>query len=169
MTPDHARLLARYNAWQNAHILAAAETLTDAQRWEDRGAFFGSIAQTLNHILWDDAVWLARITGDTGEAERIGAGFPYTDAPRDWAAYRTLRADMDARLTAWAEAVTAEELGVARPWHPGGRRVETPVSVMATQIFNHQTHHRGQVHALLTGLGVETAPTDIMMMWLEGA
>ncbi|MEM6728698.1 MAG: DinB family protein [Pseudomonadota bacterium] len=169
MTPDHARLMARYNLWQNAHILTAADTLSDAQRWEDRGAFFGSIARTLNHILWDDAVWLARIEGNAEEAERINARFPYADDPSDWGVYKTLRGEMDDRLTAWAENTTKDALDTRRPWFPGGRETLTQVRVMATQIFNHQTHHRGQVHAILTGFGVETAPTDVMMMWLEEA
>ncbi|WP_299775375.1 DinB family protein [uncultured Tateyamaria sp.] len=57
--------MARYNAWQNGSLVAAADTLSDGERWQDRGAFFGSIAATFNHLLWDDALWLARFTGET--------------------------------------------------------------------------------------------------------
>ncbi|MEO1704238.1 MAG: DinB family protein [Pseudomonadota bacterium] len=167
MTPAQTRQFADYNAWQNARILRAAEHLSDAERWKDRGAFFGSIARTLNHIMWDDAVWLARIEDDQEEAERINARFPYADDPRDWAEYRRARDAMDARLISWAAEVSEATLAETRPWHPGGRRVETPIAVMAAQIFNHQTHHRGQVHAMLTAAGVETEATDLMMMWLE--
>lgn len=161
--------MARYNAWQNDHLLTAADTLDDEARWADRGAFFGSIARTLNHLLWDDAVWLARMTGDAAEAANLDKDFPYTETPRDWSLYRAKRQDVDASLTQWAVMLTDDDLAEGRTWQMGGEEVETTVGVMAGQLFNHQTHHRGQVHAMLTGAGVETAPTDLMMMWLGRA
>ncbi|MEM1374373.1 MAG: DinB family protein [Pseudomonadota bacterium] len=169
MTPDHARLMARYNAWQNDHLLAAADTLSDDARWDDRGAFFGSIAQTLNHVLWDDAVWLARIMGDASEVARLDRDFPYTEEPRDWAVFRDKRQEVDASLVRWAAMLTDDDLAAGRSFDLGADRVETTVAVMAAQLFNHQTHHRGQVHAMLTAAGAETAPTDLMMMVLGRA
>ena len=61
----HLRLMARYNTWQNRSLVTAADGLTSSAGWMDRGAFFGSIAATFNHLLWDDALWLARFGGNT--------------------------------------------------------------------------------------------------------
>lgn len=169
MTPDHARMMARYNSWQNDRLLAAADTLDDEGRWADHGAFFASIAQTLNHLLWDDAVWLARMTGDADGAAKLDKDFPYTETPRDWSLYRAKRQEVDASLTQWAVMLTDDDLAEGRTWRMGGEPVETTVAVMAAQLFNHQTHHRGQVHAMLTAAGAKTAPTDVMVMCLTEA
>ena len=58
ITPDHARLMARYNEWQNRSLYGAADTLDDAARRLERGAFFRSIQDTLNHLLWGDSIWI---------------------------------------------------------------------------------------------------------------
>ena len=60
ITPAHAHMMARYNRWQNRSLYAAVVTLSDAQRREDKGAFFGSLHKTLAHILWADRVWMSR-------------------------------------------------------------------------------------------------------------
>ena len=70
MTPDLARAMARYNRWMNEKLYAVAAKLTDAEYKQDRGAFFGSIHRTLNHVLVGDRVWLGRFTGVApGEGE----------------------------------------------------------------------------------------------------
>lgn len=78
----YARTMARYDRWQNKSLIAAADKMTDEDRWKNRGAFFGSIAETLNHVLWDHRVWLARQRGDSATVREIGARHPYTDAPQ---------------------------------------------------------------------------------------
>ncbi len=63
ITSDYVRTMASYNRWQNESLYGAADTLTDAQRKEQRGAFFGSIHGTLNHLLWGDQMWMSRFAG----------------------------------------------------------------------------------------------------------
>ena len=63
ITSDYVRTMASYNRWQNESLYGAAGTLTDAQRKEQRGAFFGSIHGTLNHLLWADQMWMSRFAG----------------------------------------------------------------------------------------------------------
>ena len=63
ITPDYVRTMADYNRWQNRNLYGAADTLTDPQRKEPRGAFFGSIHATLNHVLWGDQIWMSRFAG----------------------------------------------------------------------------------------------------------
>ncbi|WP_299822586.1 DinB family protein [uncultured Jannaschia sp.] len=103
ITHEYARTMARYNRWQNWSLVAAASGLTDADRWQDRGAFFCSIAETLNHVLWGDRIWLDRLQGDETTASRIGDRHPYSDAPRDWSDYVRERAALDEAIVEWAD------------------------------------------------------------------
>ena len=74
MTPEHARVMARYNRWMNDKLYAVAEKLTDEERKKDRGAFFGSIHRTLNHLLVADRIWLGRFTGAALAEGEMGPG-----------------------------------------------------------------------------------------------
>ncbi|MEM8824635.1 MAG: DinB family protein [Pseudomonadota bacterium] len=163
ITPDQCRLMARYNAWQNRSLIAAADGLDDAARWQDRGAFFGSIAATLNHLLHDDALWLARFAGDPRPEDRLPTS---VDQPNDWETYKATRRQRDADIFAWAEALDTASLTGRLIFHPGGgpNRVEKLRALCAAHLFNHQTHHRGQVHAMLTAAGADPGPTDLAAM-----
>jgi uncharacterized damage-inducible protein DinB len=163
ITPDYCRTMAAYNAWQNENLLAAAHTLDDAARTEERGAFFGSIAGTLSHLLWADLVWMARFTGV--EAPQVGI----PDSPGlwpDWMPYCTARREQDAVIAVWARAQTPESLTGTVSWFSGvlGREVTKPRALLVAHMFNHQTHHRGQVHAMLTAAGARPGDTDLPFM-----
>ncbi|MEM9437083.1 MAG: DinB family protein [Pseudomonadota bacterium] len=164
ITLDYARTMARYTVWQNNSLMAAADGLNDIARWQDRGAFFRSIAETLNHILGDDVTWLARLEGRQTEAERLGARFPYTDAPRDWEIYKKERQAANAALVTWAENLSDAALSTQTSWQRGAEQVETLFAFNVAHLFNHGTHHRGQVHAMLTAAGAEPEPTDLQML-----
>ena len=160
---DHLRLMARYNAWQNGSLMTAADGLSDAARWQERGAFFGSIGATFNHLLWDDALWLARFAGDA----RPELSVPVSLAePRDWEAFKVQRKVQDSAILTWAQALQPGDLNGVVAWYPGGgqTRVEKPATVCFAHLFNHQTHHRGQIHAMLTAAGAEPGPTDLPML-----
>ncbi|MCC6719757.1 MAG: DinB family protein [Acetobacteraceae bacterium] len=158
--PDFVRTMAAYNAEMNRRFYAAADTLSDARRREDRGAFFGSVHGTLCHILWGDTMWMSRFAG--WEKPQVAQ----KDSPAmiaDWAALRAARVAMDARLEAWAGTVTAAWLGGELSWFSGSiqRDLVMPRGLLVVHMFNHQTHHRGQAHALLTGFGAKTGDTDL--------
>ncbi|MGK7865960.1 DinB family protein [Falsiroseomonas sp. E2-1-a20] len=160
VTPAWCHLMATYNAEMNRRIYAAAGTLTEAQRREDRGAFFGSIHGTLSHLMWGDATWMARFAGWPAPEGGI------KDSPRlhpQWAAMRAARIGLDTRITAWMATLDPAALSGSLGWYSGAmqREVSRPRWVLLTHFFNHQTHHRGQVHALLTGLGAVTGDTDL--------
>ena len=160
ITPAYVRTMAAYNAEMNRRWYAAADTLTDDQRRADRGAFFGSIHGTLCHLVWGDTIWMARF-----------AGWPQPpvsqqDSPRmigDWTELKATRFDMDARLIAWAETVTQAWLDSDLAWFSGSVQKDLVMNrgLLVTHMFNHQTHHRGQAHALLTGFGASTGDTDL--------
>lgn len=159
-----ARTMARYDRWQNRSLILAADKLTDAERWQGRGAFFGSIAQTLNHILWDHRIWLARQRNDEATVSEIGARHPYTDAPRDWADYMGERAALDDEIRTWADALTETDIARTVRWMRGDTPVETGFGFNLVHMFNHATHHRGQVHAMLTAAGIDPGSTDLPML-----
>ncbi|WP_299592322.1 DinB family protein [uncultured Tateyamaria sp.] len=127
------------------------------------GAFFGSIAATFNHLLWDDALWLARFAGDVRPELSVPVSL---EAPRDWDAFKGLRVERDAEVTAWAEGLASSDLEGVVAWYPGGgdTRVEKPAAVCFAHLFNHQTHHRGQIHGMLTAAGAWPEPTDLPML-----
>ena len=164
ITAEYPRAMARYNRWQNRSLVRAAATLSDAERRADRGAFFGSIVATLNHVLWDDRVWLARLSGDADGAAAIGRRHPYTDTPERWSDYASERAALDERLIAWADGLADADLGERIEWLRGDEPMAGSLGFYAVHLFNHQTHHRGQVHAMLTAAGAAPGPTDLPVM-----
>ena len=163
ITTEHARIMARYNRWQNRSLVAAADGLDEAERWRDRGAFFGSIAATLNHIYWDDRLWLARLTGRDG-VDAIARRHPYTDEPRDWGVYVRDRAALDEEIIVWADGIAPDNLGRTVRWMRGEEELTPSYALCVVHLFNHQTHHRGQVHALLTAAGVMPDETDLQVL-----
>ena len=169
ITLDYARTMARYNRWQNQSLVAAADTLSHDARWADRGTFFGSIAQTLNHILWDDQVWLARMDNDAATAAEIGVRFPYTEQPTDWRDFVQMRRALDDDFVAWTDALNDSDLARPNTWMMGDRQVETTLGFNFAHLVNHQTHHRGQVHGMLTQAGAVPDVTDLQMLPMDDA
>lgn len=160
---EFVRVMARYNEWQNRNLYDAADGLSDPDRRRDRGAFFGSIHATLCHLLWGDGMWMHRF-----------AGLPKPDGPisgsvdmvGDWSELRAARADMDAAILSWAISLSSDWLVGDLTWYSGaaGRDLSRPKATLVTHFFNHQTHHRGQVHAMLTAAGARPGDTDLMLM-----
>ena len=155
--------MARYNRWQNENLYNAAETLGDVARREDRGSFFGSIHATLSHILWADQIWMSRLS-DWQKPDIGIAGSK--DLYDDWDALRAKRAEADATFITWADALNQSEIDGDLQWYSGamGQDMIRPKAVCIMQVFNHQTHHRGQVHAMLTAASAKPADTDISFM-----
>ena len=160
----YATMMARYDRWQNQSLILAADQLTDAERWQDRGVFFRSIAETLNHILWDHRVWLHRQRNDLASAQELGARHPYTDAPRDWEVYKQERAQLDHEIRDWCDGLSDRDLEAPVTWMRGDVLVETEFGFNLVHMFNHATHHRGQVHGLLTAAGIDPGSTDLPML-----
>ncbi|HEY0974596.1 MAG TPA: DinB family protein [Solimonas sp.] len=158
---DYARRLAAYNRWMNGKVYTAAAQLTDAQRKEDRGAFFKSIHATLNHLLCADQIWLRRFTGRPLDGLSLT-----TPQYEDFAAMRVRRDEVDAELAVWVETLTAEWLAADFSFHSqaANRRFQQPAWVLVTHLFQHQAHHRGQTTTLLSQFGLDVGPTDLPAM-----
>ncbi len=161
--PAFVRSMARYNAWQNESLYGAASTLDDAARKLDRGAFFHSIHGTLCHLLWADRMWLHRFAGTEKPSVRIGDS---AGMIADWDELAAQRRDFDAVIIDWAQRVSPDWLAGDLSWFSGAtqREMRKPVGLLVAHLFNHQTHHRGQVHAMLTAAGAKPDDTDLMLL-----
>ena len=163
MTPEYCRLMARYNAWQNDELRRSVEGVPSDVLDADRGAFFGSIRETLNHLLWADLLWMNRFDGGPGPTVDAADHTKITvNMPAWWAdRFRT-----DGRIQLWAEELKALDLVGDLVWYApiAGREMHKPIAPCIVGFFNHQTHHRGQVHAMLTAAGHTTDDTDLILM-----
>jgi len=153
--------LARYNEWMNRRLYALVATLPDDERRRDRGAFFGSIHATLDHIVYADLAFLSRFTGDPPDAPPLGVVLH-----PDFESLRAVRERLDARLLDWCAALEADwlagDLGYTSKVD-GVHRVK-PRWLLVLHLFNHQTHHRGQVTTLLSQMGADVGSTDLPFM-----
>jgi uncharacterized damage-inducible protein DinB len=156
----YVQCMARYNRWQNENLYGAADTLSDAERRRDRGAFFGSIHATLNHLLWADRIWMSRLAGTPSP----DGGIPESVALHsDWDELKRERKAFDAVVVDWADRLDAASLASELAYYSGAikREVHKPTWLLVTHMFNHQTHHRGQVHCMLTQAGGNPGDTDL--------
>ena len=160
----YVQRMARYNRWQNRNLYGVADALTDDERRRERGAFFGSIHKTLSHLLWADRVWMSRF----GVGRQAHGGIPQSvSLYPDWEPLKRERAAFDETIIGWADGLDADWLD-ERPDVLRARRASASSpsrnGTLVTHLFNHQTHHRGQVHCMLTQAGGKPHDTDLPLM-----
>ncbi len=158
------QLSAAYNQWANTRLYDACAGLDDADYRRDLGAFFGSIHGTLNHLLLADRLWLGRLQGRIPEF----AGFD-AELFADRTELRAARTETDTAICLYLDSIGTDSLQHVLRFTSflGGREMRLPCWVALTQLFNHQLHHRGQVTALLSRLGVDYG--DIDLIWMPGS
>ena len=163
MNARHARLMADYNRWMNVRLYAVCAELDDAERRKDRRAFFSSIHGTLNHLLLGDRIWLGRFLDEPFVVESLDE-----ELYADFEELSRQRAITDDVIDRWVGELTDEQLNADFAYtsivNPAPRRC--PLWILVTHLFNHQTHHRGQVTQMLSALGVDYGTTDLV--WLPG-
>ncbi len=166
MSLDWVKALARYNRWMNDKLYAVVATLPDEERTRDAGAFFKSIHGTLNHLLLADRVWLARFTGASVPDGFMAPGIRALDQQlyADFEELRRERARTDDDLAAWVNALDEEKLAGNLVFVRRGTTQESPLWWSVAHLFNHQTHHRGQITTLLTQAGHDVGATDLIAM-----
>lgn len=172
VSPEWLSALARYNRWMNDKLFERAATLDDGVRKRDAGAFFRSIHGTLNHLLLADRVWLARFKGEpVPEGFLAPGGIRSLDQElcESFEVLRLERSRTDEELSAWTAALTPERLAGPLVYQRLGQRQEVPLWWAVAHLFNHQTHHRGQVTTLLMQQGCDPGVTDLFMMLREEA
>jgi uncharacterized damage-inducible protein DinB len=161
--PAFVRTMAAYNAEMNRRIYAAAQRLPERERRLPRGAFWGSIHGTLCHLLWGDRMWMSRFDGWAKPTVR------QKDSPsliEDFGELESARVDADVRISSWAARVSEEWLAQEQVWfsQSANQELRQPRSLLVTHFFNHQTHHRGQAHAMITACGEKTGDTDLFLV-----
>jgi uncharacterized damage-inducible protein DinB len=159
----YVQRMAGYNRWQNENLYDVADRLSDEDRRKERGAFFGSIHKTLSHLLWGDKTWMSRFT-DLPQPE-VGIPGSVTLFP-DWEKLKAERAGFDRTIIDWADKIDDAWLGVDQTFFSRATQREwtRPRWMLVTHMFNHQTHHRGQVHCMLTQAGGRPSDTDLTVM-----
>jgi uncharacterized damage-inducible protein DinB len=163
ITPSYVRTMAAYNIEMNRRLYDAAGRLSDAERRADRGGFWHSIHGTLVHTLWGDAQWMSRFDDWPRPATPIKQSDRFIE---DWAELCAARQKGDADISRWAERVDEAWLAKDLTWFSGAaeREISAPKGLLVTHFFNHQTHHRGQAHALITAAGQTTEDTCLFLV-----
>ena len=157
-------MFAAYNAWCNERLYEAAARLTDADHRADRGAFFKSMHGTLNHMVVADRIWMYRFTGSGDPPTKLNA-ILY----EDFAALRAARRAEDERIARYIDGLADADF--VRPLRyrtiTNPATIEQELSPALDHFFNHQTHHRGQAHALLTAITGDAPSFDLIMFQRE--
>lgn len=156
---DHYRMFAAYNAWANRALYAEVGKLDDAAFRRNLGAFFGSLHGTLNHLLAADRIWMKRFTGSGDAPTRLDAILH-----EDFAGLAAARQAEDARLIAYTDSLSEPAIAADFTYSPltNPAVITHPLGPALTHMFNHQTHHRGQCHAMLTMVGGPSITLDLI-------
>lgn len=164
--------LATYNQWMNRKLYNAAAVLSDEQLTQDRGAFFGSIGATLNHIAVADILWLRRIENALPQLQALQPiqAMPVPtalDQPlcADIGELTQLRASLDEVIIALCAELSADDLNSPIEYHSTkGAKSKKRLCDVLLHVFNHQTHHRGQVTTLYSQIGIDIGATDLIVV-----
>ncbi len=156
---NHLPLMARFNRWANTRVYACVAGLDEEAYRRDRGAFFGSIHHTLNHLLVVDRLWTARIQDRESGIESLDQILF-----DDFESLKAAREEEDDRFIALVGGLSDAELEAPVRYRRiiGDGVEEARAGHILITLLNHQTHHRGQVHAMLTQAGVTPPPLDVI-------
>jgi uncharacterized damage-inducible protein DinB len=158
MNSSYFHRFGRYNAWANRRLYEACAALSAVDYRAKRPSFFGSIHATLNHILVGDRVWMGRLEGVASGIERLDQ-ILYDE----FADLKAARETEDARILGFVSGLGDDALaGILRYRNMAGEAQETPLTWVLAHLFNHQTHHRGQVHGMLSGTPVAPPALDLI-------
>lgn len=156
---QHFRMFAAYNQWANARVYDAAAALPAGAFVRDVGAAFGSVMGTLNHLLVTDRIWMKRFTGG-GTAPTALDAILF----RELAKLRKARSAEDQRIVDWIDGLSEDELAGRFSYVTvtDMRNVSQRLAPALAHLFNHQSHHRGQIHTILTVLGQPSIALDLI-------
>ena len=166
----HLRLMARYNTWMNERLIEVAGKLSVEALHAERGAFFGSILGTLNHLVVSDTIWLKRFAEDPERwpalqlVRELPQPLALDERPFDSLAALAVRRELlDRTIESWVEALTDADLDAVLSYqNTSGAPFKREVYPLLIHLFNHQTHHRSQAMTLLTQAGVDFGATDLL-------
>lgn len=169
---SHFALLASYNQWMNEKMYEAAARLPEAELKADKGAFFGSLIGTLNHIVLADTIWMQRFTAHPApfralDAVRVlprPAALSAAEPPPLPLLFERRRL-LDSVITEWIDELADEDLRQVLAYTTmAGVHGAKPLNSLLLHFFNHQTHHRGQASTLLFQAGIDVGSTDLLVL-----
>jgi uncharacterized damage-inducible protein DinB len=150
--------MAAYNRWANARLYEAVGQLSPAEIAAPRSGFFPSLLKTLNHLLVGDTVWMGRLDGSGSSITSLDQTLH-----TDFAALKAARVAMDNRIVAFVDHLAPTRLAEDLVYRTvAGDPMRTPVAQVLAHFFNHQTHHRGQAHAMLSDAKVSPPVLDLI-------
>ena len=155
----HFEMFAAYNRWANRTVYAAARELGDLERNRNQGAFFGSMTGTLNHLLCADRIWMKRFTGQGDAPTALD-----TILHPNFDGLEKARVVEDERIIDWIGTLAEDRLAANFSYVPitNPQPVTQRLASALSHFFNHQTHHRGQCHMILTSLGRPSITLDMV-------
>jgi uncharacterized damage-inducible protein DinB len=161
---EYVQQMARYNAWQNSQLRGTFKQMSKDELTRDRGAFFGSIFGTMNHLLWGDMVWMSRFCDDV-PAPSVSAK-QSVDLTPSFGVWDAERFRLDGRIRIWSQTLSNMDLCVEEHWFSGttNQHMTRSRGLCVAHMFNHQTHHRGQISQMLNQAGYTPPVSDIIFM-----
>ena len=156
---EHLRMMARYNKWANAQLNTAVMNISHDAYMAEREAFFGSIHGGLNHILLVDRIWRGRVEGNSHPADRLD--IIVTNSREAFLRERMAEDDILIDFTDSFDRKSLDEKVTYSSLI--GFTGTDPRRLILAHMFNHATHHRGQIHALLTQVPADPPPLDLMV------
>jgi len=164
ITPQYAEHMAAYNVWQNRLLYDLADAIGEDARRADCGMCFGSIHNLFSHMLWDDMM-LMHCLAATPRPE-VGTVRTSIELATDWPTLRARHSAFSDEIARFTKTLTPAWLAGNATWASGAaeRTAVRPRAMLLMQLFNHQTHHRGQLHVMLSQQGAKTPHTDLSFM-----
>ncbi|WP_298330955.1 DinB family protein [Asticcacaulis sp.] len=167
----HLGLMARYNQWMNAKLLELMAAHPHADFHANTGAFFGSVWGTLNHLIVADLLWMGRLSGHkTGTALSAAKALPQPTGLNDalyseLGAFAPVRRELDALWLSYIEGLSDADFDTPLTYRRVNGDAHTkPLGLVLSHVFNHQTHHRGQITTLLSQMGLDIGVTDVLVL-----
>lgn len=164
------QLMSQYNQWMNQKVYQTAHKLGEEKIKQDRGAFFGSILGTLNHIYVADIIWLRRFARHPKQYQNLQQ-LPeldnYTELSQtvadDLKSLDKLRQELDKLIINWCQEIDPEDLESNLQYiDTKGNSYNKNFGQLIHHLFNHQTHHRGQATTLISQEGLDVGVTDLL-------
>lgn len=169
---SHIQLMSQYNHRLNYQVYEAAAHLSEEELSENKGAFFGSILGTLNHLMVADIIWLKRFSLHPAHHSALDEirelaqptsldQLLYSNFPE----LTTERKKLDETIMSWCNQLTESDLQYNLPYkNMKGQPSVKALGSLILHFFNHQTHHRGQVTTLLSQEGLDVGVTDLLVL-----
>ena len=159
---DHLKMMADYHQWAHARLLQYAEPLSQEEYHQPCGLYFTSVHGTFNHMLVGDCLWYGRFVNEPADLPGLDYELCSSREP--------LAAALTAQTNKWVdylEQLTEEQVGAELTYcSTMGKEYSFPTGQLLAHVFNHGSHHRGQISSIITQLGYPCPEMDLVYFML---